>query len=87
MDAGVIEQELQQESAADEPRVAETREPVLLVEDDFDSRETLVELLASWGYEAVPVSSAEEASTPARRRPLPRRRGGRVPAPAATAPR
>jgi CheY-like chemotaxis protein len=70
MEATDLELEHQPESAADQTRTAETREPVLLVEDDVDSRETLVELLDSWGYEAVPVSSAEEAEYAARRRPF-----------------
>jgi CheY-like chemotaxis protein len=60
----------ERERAGDEPRVMAAREPVLLVEDDVDSRETLVELLHGWGYEAVPVSSAEEAEYAARRRPF-----------------
>lgn len=72
MDALEIDevQPQQSESAEDRTRVAEAREPVLLVEDDVDSRETLVELLSGWGYEAVPVSSAEEAEYAARRRPF-----------------
>lgn len=72
MDALEIDvvQPQERESAGDGTRVAEAREPVLLVEDDVDSRETLVELLSGWGYEAVPVSSAEEAEYAARRRPF-----------------
>lgn len=65
-----LEQQPQESAAEDGKRTAEAREPVLLVEDDLDSRETLVELLDSWGYEAVPVSSAEEAEYTARRRPF-----------------
>jgi len=74
MDADAIEidgvQPQESEGAGDETRIAEAREPVLLVEDDVDGRETLVELLSDWGYEAVPVSSAEEAEYAARRRPF-----------------
>jgi len=73
MDSVEIEQvspHQESEREGDDTRVAEAREPVLLVEDDVDSRETLVELLAGWGYEAVPVSSAEEAEYAARRRPF-----------------
>ncbi|HYV44740.1 MAG TPA: response regulator [Myxococcaceae bacterium] len=74
MDADAIEidgvQPQESEGTRDETRVAATRESVLLVEDDVDSRETLVEMLSDWGYEAVPVSSAEEAEYAARRRPF-----------------
>jgi DNA-binding response OmpR family regulator len=70
MGVGVIDEGRLQESAGDEVRKTEAREPVLLVEDDLDSREMLVELLDAWGYEAVPVSSAEEAEYTARRRPF-----------------
>lgn len=34
---------------------------VLVVEDDPAHRELLVELVTQWGYEALPVGSAEEA--------------------------
>jgi CheY-like chemotaxis protein len=34
---------------------------VLIVEDDPAHRELLVELLTQWGYEPLPVGSAEEA--------------------------
>lgn len=34
---------------------------VLIVEDDPVHRELLVELVSQWGYEALPVGSAEEA--------------------------
>jgi CheY-like chemotaxis protein len=34
---------------------------VLIVEDDPAHRELLVELVTQWGYEALPVGSAEEA--------------------------
>ena len=74
MEATELGQELQpqaeEEGTADQTRRSEARQSVLLVEDDLDSRETLVHLLDSWGYEAVPVSSAEEAEYAARRRPF-----------------
>ncbi|AGC43633.1 response regulator [Myxococcus stipitatus DSM 14675] len=37
------------------------RSAVLVVEDDPAHREILVEMLADWGYEPMPVGSAEEA--------------------------
>ncbi|WP_342380233.1 response regulator [Myxococcus stipitatus] len=37
------------------------RSAVLVVEDDPAHREILVEMLAGWGYEPMPVGSAEEA--------------------------
>ena len=37
------------------------RGTVLIVEDDPAHRELLVELLTQWGYEPLPVGSAEEA--------------------------
>lgn len=68
MGAGLTDEGRLQEAAGDEVRKTEARESVLLVEDDLDSREMLVELLDGWGYEAIPVSSAEEAEYAARRR-------------------
>src|SRR6478672_6603197 len=44
-----------------EKRTAEVRETVLVVEDDPSHRELLVEMLTLWGYDPVPVGSAEEA--------------------------
>lgn len=45
----------------DELRVEPARGSVLVVEDDPTHREILVEMLAGWGYEPLPVGSAEEA--------------------------
>ncbi|MFP2929362.1 response regulator [Pyxidicoccus sp. 3LG] len=45
----------------DELRVEPVRGAVLVVEDDPTHREILVEMLAGWGYEPLPVGSAEEA--------------------------
>lgn len=41
---------------------------ILVVEDDPAQRELLVELLAGWGYDSVPVGSAEEAEYAVKRR-------------------
>ncbi|MBZ4418237.1 response regulator [Myxococcus sp. RHSTA-1-4] len=46
---------------ADELKLEPVRGAVLVVEDDPAHREILVELLAGWGYEPLPVGSAEEA--------------------------
>jgi CheY-like chemotaxis protein len=71
MDALIDERRPEErEREGDQKKLAEAREPVLLVEDDVEGREVLVELLSDWGYEAVPVSSAEEAEYTARRRPF-----------------
>ena len=45
----------------DELKLEQVRGAVLVVEDDPASRELLVELLTQWGYEPLPVGSAEEA--------------------------
>jgi CheY-like chemotaxis protein len=45
----------------DDLKVELVRGSVLVVEDDPASRELLVELLTQWGYEPMPVGSAEEA--------------------------
>lgn len=45
----------------DELKLEPVRGAVLVVEDDPTHREILVELLAGWGYEPLPVGSAEEA--------------------------
>jgi CheY-like chemotaxis protein len=45
----------------DEVRLEPVRGSVLIVEDDPAHRELLVELLTQWGYEPLPVGSAEEA--------------------------
>ncbi len=45
----------------DELKLEAQKKPVLVVEDDPASREVLTEMLGLWGYEAIPVGSAEEA--------------------------
>ena len=42
-------------------RPAGVQASVLIVEDDPANRELLVEMLTLWGYDPVPVGSAEEA--------------------------
>jgi CheY-like chemotaxis protein len=49
------------ERRSDELKLEPVRGAVLVVEDDPSSRELLVELLTQWGYEPLPVGSAEEA--------------------------
>jgi CheY-like chemotaxis protein len=49
------------ERRSDELKLEPARGSVLVVEDDPSSRELLVELLTQWGYEPLPVGSAEEA--------------------------
>jgi CheY-like chemotaxis protein len=49
------------ERRSDELKLEPVRGSVLVVEDDPSSRELLVELLTQWGYEPLPVGSAEEA--------------------------
>ncbi|HYX91029.1 MAG TPA: response regulator [Myxococcaceae bacterium] len=44
------------------------RRTVLVVEDDPSNREALTEILQMWGYEVLPVVSAEEAEYAVRRR-------------------
>lgn len=51
-------------------KLAEDKRTVLVVEDDPSHRELLVEMLTFWGYEPIPVGSAEEAEFVAKRRPL-----------------
>lgn len=51
-------------------KLNETKRTVLIVEDDPSHRELLVEMLTLWGYETIPVGSAEEAEFVARRRDL-----------------
>lgn len=45
----------------DERKLETVRKQVLVVEDDPSNREILTEMLSLWGYEAIPVGSAEEA--------------------------
>lgn len=49
------------ERRSDDLKLEPVRGSVLVVEDDPSSRELLVELLTQWGYEPLPVGSAEEA--------------------------
>lgn len=49
-------------------KLSEAKMTVLVVEDDPSHRELLVEMLTLWGYDAVPVGSAEEAEFVARRK-------------------
>ncbi|HEX8697950.1 MAG TPA: response regulator [Myxococcaceae bacterium] len=51
----------ERERRNDDLKVEPVRGSVLVVEDDPASRELLVELLTQWGYEPLPVGSAEEA--------------------------
>ncbi len=53
---------------ADKLRKEEVRRSVLLVEDDPANREALQEILEGWGYEVLPMCSAEEAEYAIRRR-------------------
>ncbi|MET0405159.1 MAG: response regulator [Cystobacter sp.] len=45
----------------DSLKLEQVKGSVLIVEDDPAHRELLVELVTQWGYEALPVGSAEEA--------------------------
>jgi DNA-binding response OmpR family regulator len=64
------EVEVQERTDEEKTRVESTRSSVLVVEDDASSRELLAEILATWGYEPIPASSAEEAELAARRQPF-----------------
>lgn len=55
-------------SPEDELRKAQARRRVLVVEDDPSNREALTEILQMWGYDVLPVCSAEEAEHAVRRR-------------------
>ena len=55
------EAEERRERGDDALKVEPVRAAVLVVEDDPTHRELLVELVSSWGYEALPVGTAEEA--------------------------
>jgi DNA-binding NtrC family response regulator len=54
----------------DLPSLQTVKSAVLIVEDDPAQREMLIELVAMWGYEPVPVVSAEEAEFAVRSRPV-----------------
>ena len=58
------------EERDDDMLLEPARGTVLVVEDDPTHRELLVDLLAGWGYEALPVGSAEEAEFAVRNRKL-----------------
>ncbi|XXF79881.1 response regulator [Myxococcaceae bacterium GXIMD 01537] len=49
------------EAKDDELKLEPVRGTVLIVEDDPSHRELLVEMVTDWGYEPMPVGSAEEA--------------------------
>ena len=49
------------ERRSDDVKDEPDRGAVLVVEDDPTHRELLVEMLSNWGYEPLPVGSAEEA--------------------------
>lgn len=54
--------------ASEEPKLETSRGAVLVVEDDPSNREILVEMLEMWGYDPIPVGSAEEAEFAVRRK-------------------
>lgn len=56
-----------EERESNELKVESARTSVLVVEDDPSHRELLADILDTWGYEVIPVSSAEEAELAARR--------------------
>jgi CheY-like chemotaxis protein len=51
----------ERKDGSDDLKLEPARGSVLVVEDDPSHREILVEMLAGWGYEPLPVGSAEEA--------------------------
>ena len=53
---------------SDELKLEESRGSVLVVEDDPANREILVEMLEMWGYDPIPVASAEEAEYAVRKK-------------------
>lgn len=56
--------------SGDKKQLGEEKRTVLVVEDDPSHRELLVEMLTLWGYEPLPVGSAEEAEFISKRRVL-----------------
>lgn len=60
--------EAPQTARDDELKTQEVRRTVLVVEDDPANREALSEILSLWGYEVLPVCSAEEAEYAVRRK-------------------
>ena len=63
-----ITEELTERKREDDLRRAEVRRTVLLVEDDPANREAMIEILQLWGYDVLPVCSAEEAEHAVRRK-------------------
>lgn len=61
---------LRPERTEDRTRLEAAKRTVLIVEDDPAHRELLVEMVAQWGYDVVPVGTAEEAEYAARKRPI-----------------
>jgi CheY-like chemotaxis protein len=57
----VMPVDAKKEERDDGLKLEQVRGSVLVVEDDPASREILVEMLSGWGYEPMPVGSAEEA--------------------------
>jgi FixJ family two-component response regulator len=53
---------------SDDLKLERVKGTVLVVEDDPSNRELLVEMLSMWGYEPLPVGSAEEAEFATRRK-------------------
>jgi DNA-binding response OmpR family regulator len=69
MTAGIQKASIAPEtSTSDDLRTSEVRRTVLVVEDDPANREALTEILQMWGYDVLPVVSAEEAEYAVRRR-------------------
>src|SRR5262249_46756029 len=66
--AGSTDTTLEQRQESESTRLQAVRRRVLVVEDDPAQRELLVELLSGWGYDSVPVGSAEEAEFAVKRR-------------------
>ena len=58
----------EQHKENDELKLEQVKRTVLVVEDDPSNRELLVEMLMLWGYEPLPVGSAEEAEYATKRK-------------------
>jgi CheY-like chemotaxis protein len=57
----LVSEERERRQESDRTRLEAVRRPVLVVEDDPAHREYLLALLEDWGYQPIPVGSAEEA--------------------------
>lgn len=57
-----------EETTRDDLKRQQVRRTVLIVEDDPANREALSEILQMWGYDVLPVCSAEEAEYAVKRR-------------------